>query len=109
MIGRMGGRLIGTDARRPANTAGHDGKAPKAPERGRNGRIWRFRATGRRGRRGGSVEKNGAGGIYGPMAVEGLGRWGRVYRPYHWRDSGIGCGARRCAAGAGGVSSLVYW
>lgn len=55
------------------------------------------------------MEKNGAGGIYGPMAVEGLGRWGRVYRPYHWRDSGIGCGARRCAAGAGGVSSLVYW
>lgn len=54
-------------------------------------------------------KKNGAGGIYGPMAVEGLGRWGRVYRPYHWRDSGIGCGARRCAAGAGGVSSLVYW
>jgi hypothetical protein len=43
------------------------------------------------------------------MTVEGLGRWGRVYRPYHWRDSGIGCGARRCAAGAGGVSSLVYW
>lgn len=53
--------------------------------------------------------KNGSGGIRSPMTVEGLGRWGRVYRPYHWRDSGIGCGARRCAAGAGGVSSLVYW
>lgn len=53
--------------------------------------------------------KNGAGGIRSPMTVEGLGRWGRVYRPYHWRDSGTGCGARRCAAGAGGVSSLVYW